>query len=303
MVSRMPLRIAGGADGRGLERERRTRVITVSEPVFGVTNEGEVVQPGGSRRKAFTLIELLVVIAIIAILAALLLPVLANAKEKAQRARCISNLRQLAIGAISYAVDNQDYVMQARDIPGSNPKNYVQVCLNPPDAASAAQAGLAVQTNGSSVWTCPNRPGFPLYEPSYPQYDIGYQYFGGITLWINPAGQFPAYSPVKVSQAKASWALGADSVCKIDGSWGLPNDSADRDDIIYSNTPQHHGPTSMRPVGGNEVFIDGSARWIKFQQMYYLTTWTTDGTRIYYFYQDDLPPQIQPHLNTLKAKY
>ena len=143
MVSRMPLRIAGGADGRGLERERRTRVITGSEPVFGVTNGGEVVQPGGSRRKAFTLIELLVVIAIIAILAALLLPVLANAKEKAQRARCISNLRQLAIGAISYAVDNQDYVMQARDIPGSNPKNYVQVCLNPPDAASAAQAGLA----------------------------------------------------------------------------------------------------------------------------------------------------------------
>ena len=275
----------------------------VYEPVFRVTKEEKLERRGGRICRAFTLIELLVVIAIIAILAALLLPALAGAKEKARRTRCVSNLRQLAIGALSYAVDYQDYVVQARDIPGSNPKNYVQVCLNPPDAGAAALAGLTVQTNVSSVWTCPNRPGFPIYEPSYPQYDIGYQYFGGITLWLNPAGQFPAYSPVKVSQAKASWALAADCVCKIDGSWGLPNDSASRDDIIYSNTPQHHGPGSMRPIGGNEVFVDGSTRWIKFQQMYYLTTWTTDGTRIYYFYQDDLPSQILPFLNTLKAKY
>lgn len=251
-------------------------------------------------RPAFTLIELLVVIAIIAILAAMLLPALAAAKEKGRRARCLSNLRQLAIGVNVYALDNSDKILHARDIPGQE-NLYVQVCLNPPEQAAAASVGLNVQSNSSSVWTCPNRPGLPLYEPSYPQWDIGYQFFGGITNWHNPAGDFGSYSPVKLSTSRSTWALAADSVCKIDGSWGVPLGSA-RDDIIYSNTPQHKAPNSKVPQGGNEVFIDGSARWIRFEQMLYLTTWATDGTRIYYFYQADLPPAIQNVLAQLRAK-
>ena len=79
------------------------------------------VRPSGSglrpRPVAFSLIELLVVIAIIAILAALLLPVLAQSKAKAEGVTCVNNLQQLSLAWMMYAQDNGDWLVNNHGVP------------------------------------------------------------------------------------------------------------------------------------------------------------------------------------------
>lgn len=252
-----------------------------------------------ARACAFTLIELLVVISIIAILAALLLPALSSAKERARRVACVGNLRQIGVGMSMYANENRDRVVEARN-------KTVQNCLNPPEAQAAATVYLIVDSDRNSVWACPNRPGLPKYEARYDQWVIGYQYFGGIEEWHNPAGTFKSRSPIKLTNARPYWVLAADCVMKINGKWG-GQESGDRE-FVYANMPQHRSGKSMVPVGGNQLFCDGSVKWIKFESMFFLHTWSSDtswsSSRIGFWYQDpiDFEPSLAQNLALVKAR-
>jgi prepilin-type N-terminal cleavage/methylation domain-containing protein len=98
------------------------------------------------RPNGFTLIELLVVIAIIAILAAMLLPVLRKAQQRAQTASCINNEKQLQMAWLLYANDNSDLIVSCNSALQTNQEWVGGIFIPGPEGVIAADAD-ALNTN------------------------------------------------------------------------------------------------------------------------------------------------------------
>jgi prepilin-type N-terminal cleavage/methylation domain-containing protein/prepilin-type processing-associated H-X9-DG protein len=94
------------------------------------------------RKKAFTLIELLVVIAIIAILAAMLLPVLAAAKRRAQRINCVSNLKQVNLALRIWEGDNNNLYPMAVSTSAGGAEETIACLANNFDPATCHPGGI-----------------------------------------------------------------------------------------------------------------------------------------------------------------
>ena len=129
-------------------------------------------------RRAFTLIELLVVIVIIAILAALLLPALAKARDRALKVQCMSNLRQLAYAFHLY---NMDYgKMMTGQILG-----YSSYRLST-DPLSLCRCFNSYVSTNSKVWLCPSG------RPTLKTNGVNYAWSRAINL-IGPGGSDKAF--------------------------------------------------------------------------------------------------------------
>ena len=236
------------------------------------------VKPGS--RFAFTLIELLVVIAIIAILAAMLLPALSGAKERARRTGCVNNIRQFLLATQMYANDeNQRLPSGASD--SNTPNGVLDDSI--PVLSSVIRTQMIQYAGNYRVLGCPNL-GAPFnteagyYETGY-GYVIGYNYLGGHanTPWELLPGGDPWVSPQKTTDT-ASTNVGPGVPLITDmNDWSpgygrsvVPHarGGAFQTEGDFSNTSASGAASAdLGAVGGNIGHLDGSVVWRDIKQM------------------------------------
>lgn len=228
------------------------------------------------RFSAFTLIELLVVIAIIAILAAILLPALARAKDRANRASCMSNLHQQGMAFAIYTSDDNNMYPDLRYAPfTTNPGTPVG--LWPWDISTNFTQRMIDDGCSRSVFYDPAYPQFNCDQTwnffNYPGAGQGFRILDYVYL-LPGAGQ----NVGGIYPEQPYWKTNS---IQMPGQPSLADSELVLDVVIYQVTPpafanisvgdlaQLHPPvvqqtshmTGTLPAGGNILFEDGHVSW------------------------------------------